>query len=89
MPQGPRTYLRRFHYDTALSAGPEPLAALQALVGPDRILFGSDWPYVPDEVVGATADRALALIPEEAQAAVTGGNARRLFPKLAARLDGA
>lgn len=89
MPAGPRAYLRRFHYDTALSGGPEPLAALQALIGPDRILFGSDWPYVPDEAIGATAKAALALVPETARAAVMGGNARRLHPKLGARLDGA
>ena len=27
MPDGPRSYLQRFHYDTALSAGPEAMAA--------------------------------------------------------------
>ena len=53
---------------------------------PDRILFGSDWPYVPDEGVGATIAgvRESLAGPPEVEALVAGGNALRLFPSLAA-----
>ncbi len=32
-------------YDTALIASPGSLAAVNALTGPDHVLFGSDWPF--------------------------------------------
>jgi hypothetical protein len=41
----------RFYYDTALFATPFALASLQALVGPDGILFGSDIPFAPEFLV--------------------------------------
>jgi L-fuconolactonase len=51
--------------------------------GPDRLLFGSDWPVVK---LAATYQRwletaleFLAPLPPEARAAVLGGNARRIY----------
>ena len=35
---------KSFYYDSALSADPTTLAAMQAFVGEDRILFGTDFP---------------------------------------------
>lgn len=77
-----------FIYDTALSVGPASLAALRALVPPDRILFGSDWPYVLAEGVGATIARVEAHLDASAEdrARVAGGNALGLFPCPAATL---
>lgn len=86
MPAGPRAYLQRFHYDVALAAGPEPMAALRALTGPERLLFGSDWPYVPPQAVRETAEAASAELGAAERAPMLGGNALRLFPKLARRL---
>lgn len=40
----PSAYLRRFYYDT-LTFHPKPLAHLVGLVGADRVLMGSDYPF--------------------------------------------
>jgi len=79
----------RFFYDVALSATPFALAALQALVGPDRILFGSDVPFAPEFVVAETV-RGLAThsrFDEAGRRAVARDNALKLFPGLAARMN--
>ncbi len=88
-PDGARAYLRRLHYDTALSGGPAVLAALQALAAPDRILFGTDYPYIPDRVAESetAGTDAYAGFDGAARAAMERGNARRLFPRLAQALD--
>jgi hypothetical protein len=44
-PEGVRAWLDRFYYDVALSGGGAPMAALSALARPERILYGSDWPF--------------------------------------------
>ena len=36
----------RFWYDTANAAGPQVMASLQLVSKGERILFGTDWPYV-------------------------------------------
>ena len=46
--------LKRLYYDTALSASPYALRSLQELVNPSHILFGSDYPFVPDIVARMT-----------------------------------
>jgi predicted TIM-barrel fold metal-dependent hydrolase len=77
--------LRRFWYETALSAGPQTFGSLNAVAAPDRILFGSDWPYCPDDM---TADMTGAIDAETAsdpnrRAAIARGNALGLFPRFA------
>jgi predicted TIM-barrel fold metal-dependent hydrolase len=79
--------LRRFWYDTALSAGPASLAALREIAAPDRILFGSDWPYVPAEGVRANV-AALAespILDAKGRKALGRGNALALFPRFGGR----
>ena len=83
--------VRRFHYDTAMPASPYAMPSLLAAAGPERVLFGTDWPARPAEEVGVitrdhAADPALA---GTARQAVDRGNALRLFPRLARRLGGA
>jgi predicted TIM-barrel fold metal-dependent hydrolase len=39
-------HLRRFYYDTALSANRIQMQALKALVGGSQIVFGTDYPFV-------------------------------------------
>ncbi len=86
-PHGFLHYLRRFYYDTALSGSEYALSALTKLVGADRILYGSDYPFAPERV-GAAAARGIADFvgfSSEDRAAIGSGNATRLFPRLAER----
>jgi predicted TIM-barrel fold metal-dependent hydrolase len=77
--------LQRFYFDTALSSSPAALPTLTAFAGSDRILFGSDFPYAPADI-GASfvsnLDAYDGLTPEQ-HTAISQGNARTLFPRLA------
>jgi predicted TIM-barrel fold metal-dependent hydrolase len=89
LPQWPRERvfagLRRFWYDVALSPGRQTLAALREVALPERILFGSDWPFANRRVVAAMLDdfAAPGLVTDDERAAVERGNALALFPQLA------
>ena len=85
-PEGALAHLRRLYYDTALSGDAAMLAAVQGLVDPSKILFGTDNPYVPQSVIAAevSATDAFAGFDEPARAAMERGNAERLFPRFAA-----
>jgi predicted TIM-barrel fold metal-dependent hydrolase len=43
--------LKRFYYDTAVSATPPTLSSLLNLVEPTQVLYGSDYPFLPERVV--------------------------------------
>ena len=79
------TELRRFWYDTAMSAGRQSLGALKEVAAPERILFGSDWPYCPEiatkDMLDARYDSQ--MFSDSEQAAIDRGNALRLFPRFA------
>ena len=51
-PAGALAYLRRLYYDTGLSNNAIALAAVRELAGLDRVVFGTDWPFLttPEEV---------------------------------------
>ncbi|HEX9463751.1 MAG TPA: amidohydrolase family protein [Alphaproteobacteria bacterium] len=77
--------LRRYWYDNALSCGPTTMGALMTVAAPDKILFGSDWPFanarvVTEEIKVHTAPN---LHSDAQRAAIDRGNALRLFPRLA------
>ena len=84
-PEGARACLRRLHYDVALSGDAATLAALQALAPPDRILFGTDYPYIPERVAEAETAGvdACAGFDEAGRALMERGNAAALFPRRA------
>lgn len=66
-----------FHIDTSrfeLDAG---IADLCKKCGPDRILFGSNYPY--SNIGGPLLTLAHADIPDSAKEAIAGGNLRRLL----------
>jgi len=46
--------LRRFYFDTALSSSSVALPSLEAFAGTDRILYLSDFPYVPESIIRST-----------------------------------
>ena len=84
------TDLRGFYFDTALSASPSALPSLLAFARPDRILFGSDWPFAPTPGVHyftGGLDEHLTHTPFGATiaAAIHHGNAAALFPASPAR----
>lgn len=65
------------YYDT-LSFQPEALAAAARLVGPDRLMFGSDYPHLGD-AAAVWQDVQAAELGAAAEYAVARGNALRLF----------
>ncbi|MGU7774820.1 amidohydrolase family protein [Burkholderia sp. MR1-5-21] len=86
MPAGVLTYIRRFHFDTALSPAAYPQAALRELVEPSQILFGSDFPFAPAPVTAMQRDtlERSPIWDADARAGIDRGHALRLFPRLAA-----
>jgi 6-methylsalicylate decarboxylase len=76
---------RRLYWDTALSWGDPVLEILRSVVGIDRVLFGTDYPYLRrDLAVSASGHVAkTAVLSEEEKTAVLGGTAVKLIPRLA------
>jgi aminocarboxymuconate-semialdehyde decarboxylase len=72
----PTDYLRRLYYD-CITYDLGALRYLISVVGPDRVLFGTDWPHQVHDVAGSLAHTA-ALPPDERDA-IRGVNAIRLF----------
>jgi predicted TIM-barrel fold metal-dependent hydrolase len=72
--------LRRFWYDTALSPAAETLACLAATAAPDRILFGSDWPFANTSVLAAAMETYASVPIDDGQRlAIDRGNALDLL----------
>jgi len=82
-PQGVLTYVRRFYFDTALSPAPYSMAALQLLVDPSHILFGSDFPFAPAPITALQVKtlEESTLWNEEHKHAIDRAHALRLFPQ--------
>ncbi|AUG76134.1 amidohydrolase [Kitasatospora sp. MMS16-BH015] len=80
--------LRSFWFDTALSTSPVALPSLRTFARPDRILFGTDWPYAPEHTVRhfAGAWSAWSDIDPGERAAVERGNAEAILPRLREQL---
>jgi aminocarboxymuconate-semialdehyde decarboxylase len=75
---------RRLYWDTALSWRDPVLQLLRSIVGIDRVLYGTDYPYLRrDLAVGSRAAiaKTQALTDSERQA-VLGGTAAALLPRL-------
>jgi 6-methylsalicylate decarboxylase len=75
--------LKAFWYDNALASGPQSMATLKQIAAPERILFGSDWPFcnagvVAEEVKDFTAPEFLS---RDTRAAIARDNALRLLSK--------
>jgi 6-methylsalicylate decarboxylase len=89
LPQWPRDKilagLRRYWYDIALSPGPGTMATLATVAAPERILYGSDWPFANARVIAEalkdyTAD---GFLTASQRAAIDRGNALALLPQFA------
>jgi predicted TIM-barrel fold metal-dependent hydrolase len=75
--------LKCFYYDTAVSATPFALSSLLKLVDPSHILFGSDYPFLPERVVKLMNDglKSYDEIDNKSQIAIGRNNALSLFPR--------
>jgi predicted TIM-barrel fold metal-dependent hydrolase len=77
----PLAYMRRFYVDTALALNPPAFAGTLALLEPEKIVFGTDWPYLPEDRLDFDAS---ALGIGDAQiAAIERTHAAALVPRLA------
>jgi len=91
-PRQPRdllSSLRRLYYDTAMSANPHTLSGLTSLIEPDHILFGTDYPYMPESTTEATVAGVNSFFSGTDRDAIGRANSIRLFPDLARRIDAA
>jgi aminocarboxymuconate-semialdehyde decarboxylase len=75
--QPPSAYVRRFYYDTILYQ-PAPLGYLRDLVGSDRLLLGTDYPFPVFEPNPVQLLENTGFTPEE-QAQIGGEMTQRLF----------
>ncbi len=77
--------LRRFWFDTALTGGPYALPSLLAFADPERLTFGSDWPYEFRPAQSTQFTERLDAFPmaEAQRRAINRDNAESLFPRLA------
>jgi aminocarboxymuconate-semialdehyde decarboxylase len=75
--ESPLASIGRFYFDT-VTHDRDLLASLIEFAGPERVLLGSDYPFDMADGDPAGRVRSLGLAPE-AEAAVLGGNARRLL----------
>jgi predicted TIM-barrel fold metal-dependent hydrolase len=74
--------LRGLYYETALSANPTVLSALQRLVPASRVLLGTDYPFAQEVGVRYSLDGLAAYegFGEEERATIESGTALTLFP---------
>jgi predicted TIM-barrel fold metal-dependent hydrolase len=75
--------LSHFWYDTALSPTPPTMACLAGVARPERIVFGTDWPFANAKVVAQamkTYDAATSVGGLQT-AAIDRANALSLFPQ--------
>ena len=79
------TYLRRFHYDLAGPRTDEGLRALLGIADPERVLYGSDWPFTPAPAVAGMlkALRHNTVLEAGKLDGVYRENALRLLPRVA------
>ena len=74
--------LRSFFYDTALSASTPVLELLRDVVGLDRVLFGTDYPQAPRNVIPACATAIRSAASLAGGEDFSSANIRRLVPRL-------
>jgi len=83
-PAGVEAYLRRLYYELAIATNPHAVASVLQLVGPERLLYGSDWPALDEADVRdliQVLDGNPLLQPAD-RARIEWQNALELFPRL-------
>ena len=75
--------LETFWFDVCTAVNAPAFGGLRALVPTDRMLFGTDYPYVDmEETIG---DLVRLDLTAHERYAIEAGNALRLFPRFAAQ----
>lgn len=82
LPDDPLTVLRGLYFDVAM-CGEQASTSLRSFAGADRILVGSDHPFMPASFSAANGHRVADRCAFSAAewASVNRGNAERLFPR--------
>jgi aminocarboxymuconate-semialdehyde decarboxylase len=75
---------RRMYWDTALAASDPVLRMLHDVAGVDRILYGTDFPYLRRDLAVKSKQQILqsSALSDSERRAILGGNASSLFPRL-------
>ena len=74
--------LKHFYYDTAVSATPYALNSLLSLVDPTQIIYGSDYPFLPERVVKQMNEGLQNYgFEKDALMKILQQNAIKLFPR--------
>jgi predicted TIM-barrel fold metal-dependent hydrolase len=77
--------LAHFWYDNALSPGEQTFGSLDHVARPERIVFGSDFPFANPRVIAeAVKTHESGFLSEARRIAIDRANALALFPKYAA-----
>jgi aminocarboxymuconate-semialdehyde decarboxylase len=81
---------RRIYWDTALAASDPVLRMLRDVAGIDRVLFGTDFPYLRRDLALNAKQRIMesSELNHLERHAVLGGNAARLFSRLHSLVQG-
>lgn len=84
-PMGILADLQRFYFDTALTSTPSALPSLLAFAAPGHVLYGSDFPFAPEDsgtFVDSLLDGYEGFGPGQLDA-INHAGAKALFPRLA------
>lgn len=78
--------LKNLYYDLAGGATPEVIKSLLSITTPDHLLYGSDYPYQPSQVLASSFQRLQAWLSEDETLApyterILSGNALNIFTK--------
>jgi predicted TIM-barrel fold metal-dependent hydrolase len=83
-PDDVRAALAHFWYDNALSPGEQTYGALDRTARPERIVFGSDFPFANSRVIAeAVRTHESGFLSGERRLMIDRTNALALFPKYA------
>jgi predicted TIM-barrel fold metal-dependent hydrolase len=76
---------RRMYWDTALSTSEPVLRMLRDVAGLNQVLYGTDFPYLRSDIAVRSKQQVLqsSALDDLERRAILGGNASRLFPRLA------
>lgn len=89
-PSGVFGALKRFYYDTAMASNAAVFGSLRETADAGRILFGTDYPYMPEIAIGLYLNELNKEngFSGDLQEGILHSNAERLFPRLSVGENG-